>query len=89
MAANVGYGSTLTITNIANVNVLGDLKLGTTVVGSSGTANQSGGTLAVTGVDTADGNRSLVIGEYSGETLAIQPLGRVALGAQRLDVLGL
>ncbi len=67
---NVGYGSTLTISNSANVNVQGDLKLGTTASGSSGTANQTGGTLAVTGVDTANGSRSLVIGEFANETSA-------------------
>ncbi len=67
---NVGFGSTLTISSSANVNVLGDLKLGTSASGSSGTANQTGGTLAVTGVDTTNGSRSLVIGEYPNETSA-------------------
>ncbi len=64
----VGYGSTLLITNSANATVQGDLKLGAYASGSSGTANQTGGVLAVTGVDTANGNRSLVIGENDAET---------------------
>ncbi len=66
----VGYGSTLTIVNGATAFVDSDLKLGSNAAGSSGTANQTGGVLAVLGVDTGNNNRSLVIGEYPGETSA-------------------
>ena len=66
----VNYGSTLLVSNSANATIMGDLKLGGGTTGSSGTANQTGGTLAVLGVDTANANRSLVIGEYPNETSA-------------------
>ena len=64
----VAYGSTLTVSNSAIAFVQSDLKLGAGTTGSSGTANQTGGVLAVTGVDTGNNNRSLVIGEYPTET---------------------
>ena len=64
----IGYGSTLTISSSAIAFVQSDLKLGSFATGSSGTANQTGGTLAVLGVDTGNNNRSLVIGEFPNET---------------------
>ena len=66
----VGFGSTLTISNSATALVQSDLKLGSFATGSSGTANQNGGTLVVSGVDTGNNNRSLVIGEFPSETSA-------------------
>jgi autotransporter-associated beta strand protein len=66
----VGYGSTLTISNSATALVQSDLKLGSYAAGSSGTANQTGGALTVSGVDTGNNNRALVIGEFPNETSA-------------------
>jgi autotransporter-associated beta strand protein len=64
----IAYGSTVTVSNSATVFVQSDLKLGSNALGSSGSVVQNGGVLAVNGVDTVNGNRSLVIGEYDGET---------------------
>ena len=61
----VNYGSTLTIPAGASFTTAGFVKLGSLAAGSSGTLNQSGGTVSITGVDSANGSRSLTIGEFS------------------------
>ena len=64
----VSFGSTLTIPAGASFTTAGFVKLGSLAPGSSGTLNQSGGTVSINGVDSANGSRSLTIGEYSAET---------------------
>ncbi len=64
----VAFGSTVTVPSGASFTTAGFVRLGALAVGSSGTFNQSGGTVAINGIDAANSNRSLTIGEFSGET---------------------
>jgi autotransporter-associated beta strand protein len=67
-ALTVAYGSTVTVPAGASLTTAGFVKLGSLANGSSGTFNQSGGTVSINGVDTGSGFRSLTIGEFSGQT---------------------
>ena len=64
----VAYGSTVTVPAGASFTTAGFVRIGSLAVGSSGTFNQSGGTVSINGVDSANSNRSLTIGEFSGES---------------------
>ena len=67
-AFTVNWGSTLLIQPNALVTVASDLKLGSQGAVSSGNVVQTGGTLNVNGVNTANQNRALVIGEFPNES---------------------
>jgi autotransporter-associated beta strand protein len=64
----VAYGSSVTIPAGASFTTAGFVKIGSLANGSPGTFNQSGGTVSINGIDSANGSRSLTIGEFSGET---------------------
>ena len=63
----VNYGSTLTIPPGASFATAGFVKIGSLLGGSSGTVNQTGGTVSINGADSGNQNRALTIAEFGSE----------------------